>query len=128
MALGEMAKQLAQQALADQIAPRPSAPPQPETAGAVMLGQIQAMQKACKDDEELLVLFRSGAEVIRVFEFIVPSWQVFVLAGLDEARNTTRVVSAPESVQLICKVMKVPAPAKPVRLTFRLPKPKPSET
>jgi len=106
----------------------PAAPAQPETAGAVMLGQIQAMQKACKDDEELLVLFRSGAEVIRVFEFIVPSWQVFVLAGLDEARNTTRVVSAPESVQLICKVMKVPAPAKPVRLTFRLPKPKPSET
>ena len=125
MAFSEIAKQLASQALVDQIAPKPSTPAQPDSAGAIMLGQIQAMQKACKEDEELVVLFRSGPETVRVLEFIVPSWKVLVLAGVDEAKKTTRVVSTPESVQLVCKVMKVQPPGKPARLGFRLPKPKP---
>ncbi len=127
MAFGEIAKQLAQHALADQIAPQPSAPAQVDSVGAIMLGQIQAMQKACKEDEELVVLFRSGSETVRVLEFIVPSWTVLVLAGMDEAKNTTRVVSTPESVQLVCKVMKVQPPGKPARVGFRIPKPKPEK-
>jgi len=86
------------------------------------------MQKACREDEELVVLFRSGAETVRVLEFIVPSWQVLVLAGVDEAKNTTRVVSAAESVQLVCKVMKVQPPGKPARVGFRLPKPTPEQS
>jgi hypothetical protein len=127
MAFGEIAKQLAQQALVDQIAPKPSTQAPPDSVGAIMLGQVQAMQKACKEDEELVVLFRSGAETVRVMEFIVPTWQVLVLAGLDEAKNTTRVISTPESAQMICKVIKVKPPAKPVRLVFRLPKPRPEQ-
>jgi hypothetical protein len=125
MAFGEIAKQLAQQALADQLAPKPSTPSQPDSVGAIMLGQIQAMQKACKEDEELVVLFRSGSETVRVLEFIVPSWTVLVLAGVDEAKNTTRIVSTPESIQLVCKVMKVQPSRKPTRLGFLIPKPKP---
>jgi hypothetical protein len=125
MALGEIAKQFAQQALVDQLASTPAAPPaQPDTVCAIMLGQVQAMQRACKEDEELVVLFRSGAETIRVLEFFVPSAQVLVLSGVDEAKNTTRVVSCAESVQLVCKVMKVQPPGKPARLGFRVPKPK----
>jgi len=127
MAFGEIAKQLAQHALADEAAPRPSTPSQPGSAGAIMLGQVQAMQKACKEDEELVVLLRSGPETIRVLEFIVPSWTVLVLAGVDESKNTTRVVSTPESVQLVCKVMKVQPPGKAVRVGFRVPKPKPEQ-
>ena len=125
MAFGEIAKQLAQQALSDQIAPKPSTPAQLDNAGAIMVGQIQAMQKACKEDEELVVLFRSGSETVRVLEFIVPAWKVLVLAGVDEAKNTARVVSTPESVQLVCKVMKVQPSRNPTRLGFRIPKPKP---
>ena len=125
MALGEIAKQLAQHALADQTAPKHSTPTLPDSVGAIMLGQIQAMQKACKEDEELVILFRSGPETLRVLEFIVPSWSVLVLAGLDEAKHVTRVVTAPESVQLVCKVMKVAPPGKPTRVAFRVPKPKP---
>jgi hypothetical protein len=125
MALGDIAKQLAQQALVDQVTPKPSSPAQAESVGAVMLGEIQAMQRACKEDEELVVLFRSGPETVRVFEIIVPSWPVMVLAGVDESRHTTRVVTTAESVQLVCKVMKVQPPAKPARLGFRIPKPKP---
>jgi hypothetical protein len=128
MAFGEIAKQLAQHALADHVAPQPTAPAQLDSAGAIMLGQIQAMQKACKEDEELVVLFGSGPETVRVLEFIVPSWTVLVLAGVDEAKNTTRVVSTPESVQLVCKVMKVQPPGKPARVGFRIPKPKPEKT
>ena len=127
MAFGEIAKQLAQHALADQVAPTPSVTAQSDSAGAIMLGQIQAMQKACKEDEELIVLVRSGAETIRVLEFIVPSWQVLVLAGVDEAKSTTRVVSTPECVQLVCKVTKVRPPGKPARVGFRIPKPKPEQ-
>ena len=122
MAFGEIAKQLAQQALVDQVAPKPASPAQLDNPGAIMLGEIQAMQKACKEDEELVVLVRSGAETVRVFDFIVPAWPVLVLAGLDEAKNTTRVVSCAESVQLVCKVMKVQPPAKPARVRFRIPK------
>jgi len=125
MAFTEIAKQLAQHALEDQIAPQISTPTQLDSVGAVMLGQIQAMQKACKADEELVVLFRSGSETIRVLNIIVPSWAVLVLAGVDEAKNTTRVVSTAESVQLVCKVIKVKPPAKPVRVGFRVPKSKP---
>ena len=127
MAFGEIAKQLAQQALVDQVTPKSSVPAQPDSVGAIMVGQIQAMQKACREDEELVVLFRSGAQTVRVLEFIVPSWQVLVLAGVDEAKNTTRVVSAAESVQLVCKVMKVQPPGKPARVGFRLPKPMPEQ-
>ncbi|MCC7174157.1 MAG: hypothetical protein IT159_03095 [Bryobacterales bacterium] len=127
MALGEIAKQLAQQALADQVAPSQPAAAPPDSAGAIMVGEIQAMQRACKEDEELVVLVRSGTETIRVLELIVPSWEVLVLAGLDETRCTTRVVTAPESVQLVCKVMKVAPPAKPGRIAFRLPKAKPGK-
>ena len=124
MALGEIAKQLAQHALADQIAPAPSAGAQPDGVGAVMLAQVQAMQKACKEDEELVVLVRSGVETIRVLEFIVPSWQVLVLAGVDEAKNTTRIVTTPECAQLVCKILKARPPGKPARVGFRLPKPR----
>jgi hypothetical protein len=125
MPFGEIAKQLAQHALADQLPPKPSTPAQSDSVGAIMLRQVQAMQKACKEDEELVVLFRSGLETVRVLEFIVPSWPVLVLAGVDEAKNTTRVVSTAESVQLVCKVMKVQPPGKPARVGFRFPKPKP---
>ena len=123
MAFGEIAKQLAQHALADQSAPRPATTAQSDSVGPIMLGQVQAMQKACKEDEELVVLFRSGSETVRVLEFIVPSWPVLVLAGVDEAKNITRVVSTAESLQLVCKVLKVPPPGKPARVSFRIPKP-----
>ena len=47
------------------------------------------------------------------------------VAGVDEAKNTTRVVSTADSVQLVCKVLKVQPPGKPARVGFRVPKPKP---
>ena len=124
MALGELTKQLAAEAIRA-ATPSAAAPaPQAESLHATMLGQVQAMQRALKEDEELVVLFHAGGETVRVLEFFAPTAQVLVLKGTDAARNPTRVVAPVETLQLVCKVMKVEAPAKPVRVGFLVPKPK----
>jgi hypothetical protein len=145
VALGDLTKQLAQQAIGgsmkdvlDSLRPpdlsrvsetlrttKPAGPGQAEEVCAVLLGQVQAMQKALREDDELVVLLHAGSETVRVLEFFVPQWNVIVLSGIDTERNVTRVVSHIESVQLVCKVMKVQSPAKPARIGFVLPKPKP---
>ena len=60
MALGELTRQLAQQALGNQMKdvldPKPAAPVQPENIGVTLVGQVQAMQTALKDDQELVIL------------------------------------------------------------------------
>lgn len=124
MALADFTKQLAQQALLTATSPakEPAAPAQKESVCAVILAQINAMQKALKEDEELVVLFQSGAEKIRVMEIFVPSWQVAVLKGLDADRNPVRVVSPGERLLLICKVVKAPPGVKPARVGLIAPK------
>jgi hypothetical protein len=145
VALGDLTKQLAQQAIGgsmkdvlDSLRPpdlsrvsetlrttKATGPGQAEEVCAALLGQVQAMQKALREDDELVVLLHTGTETVRVLEFFVPQWNVVVLSGIDTERNVTRVVSHIESVQLVCKVMKVQPPAKPARIGFVLPKPKP---
>ena len=133
MALVELGKQLAQQALSDAVlgkekekeAPAPAAASAPNT-GLVIFGQISAMQKALKEDEELVVLFQSGVERIRVMEIFLPSPAVAVLSGTDANRNLTRAIVPVDSVQLLCKTMKTPAGAKPMRVNLVTPKPKDS--
>ena len=124
MALGEFTKQIAQQALLSATTkdPAPPAPAQGENIGAVILGQVAAMQKALKEDEELVVTFQSGAERIRVTEIFTPSRHLAVLTGLDADRNVTRIISPTDVLQLVCKVMKAPGGAKPVRVALVVPK------
>ena len=125
MALGEFTRQLAQQAIGNQVKDlldAPAAAPVPEGIGPTIFAQVQAMQKALKEDQELVVLYQSRAEVIRVIEFFAPSWQVAVLTGIDANKNVTRVVSPFETLQLVCKPMK--AAAKPLRINFIPPKAK----
>ena len=123
MAFADFTKQIAVQALGDALESKPAKAAVPETVCATMLAQVQAMQRALKEDEELVVLFHTGAERVRVFEFFVPSPQVLVMSGVDTAKNTARVVAAAESLQLVCKIVKVPSPAKPARISFVAPKP-----
>ena len=144
MALGELTKALAEQALRnpvkdvlDALRPsdlsgisetlrgtKPAGPGGGEGVGAVIIGQVQAMQKALKEDQELVVLFQAGTETVRVLEVFVPSWNVIVLTGIDTEKNITRVISPVESLQLVCKVMKVQTPATPARVNFITPKAK----
>jgi hypothetical protein len=83
------------------------------------------MQRSMKEDQELVVLFETGGETLRVLEIFVPSPHVFVLAGIDAEQNVTRVVIRAESAQLVCKIMKVAPDAKPIRVNVLSPRPKP---
>ncbi len=122
MALGDLTKQIAQQALLSATTKEPAAPAQPEAITATFLGQIGAMQKALKEDEELLILYWNGPERLRVMEIFAPSRDVAVLSGIDGERNRARVISAASALQLTIKVIKTPAGAKPVRVGLVLPK------
>jgi len=124
MALGDLTKQLAEQAIRSATTPKPSAPPQPESMGAVLLAQIEAMQKALKEDEELLILSSAAGETTRVLEVFFPSWQVAVLTGTNKDRALTRVIVPVAALQLVCRVIKTPPGAKPARITFVTPRPK----
>jgi hypothetical protein len=126
MALGDLTRQIAKEALLSATASPPKEQPAAagasENLGATIFSQIQAMQKALKDDEELVVLFASGAERLRVMEIFLPSRQIAVLTGLDPDRTLARVISPVAAVQLVCKVGKVPPGAKPVRVNLVTPK------
>ena len=127
MALGHLTKQLAAQALGntiDNVMDKPTAPGPADSLGIAIVGEIQAMQKALKEDQELVVLLSAGDQRLRVLEIYFPAWQVVVLTGVDPDKNITRVISPTASVQLVCKVMKVQAPAKPTRIAVITPKPK----
>jgi len=130
VALGDLTKQLAEQAIAGTLRST-TAPSKPEPAAvqaedvcATMVGEIQAMQKALKEDDELQVLLHAGSEHLRVVEIFMRSRNVVVLTGYDADKNVTRVVASVEGLQLICKVVKAPEGARPARVSFVVPKPK----
>ncbi len=124
MALGNLTKQLAEQAIAETLRGKPEAQTQTDDLSTTIVGEIQAMQRALKDEDELLVIFQAGSETVRVVEIFLPSRGVAVLSGQDAEKNVTRVVSPVAALQLICKVVKVQPPAKPVRVNFVVPKAK----
>lgn len=109
--------------------PAESRPTAPATAdiGAAIVGQIQAMQRPLKEDQELAVLFRAGDEMLRVTEIIVPNPEVLVFAGLDGQGNITRVISPVGTAQVVCRILKVAPGAAPSRVNILTPRlqPKP---
>jgi hypothetical protein len=124
MAIGEFTKQLAQQALLNvtKEPPKEAAPPEAENVGATIVAQLNAMQKALKEDEELMVFFHSGAERIRVMEVYWPTWRVAVLKGVSQDRVMTRAISPVEALQLVVRVGKTQPGAKAARLSVVTPK------
>jgi len=121
MALGDLTKQLAGQAF---DALRPSEQPAPagptaENPQAVMLGQLQAMQKALKEDEELVVEIHLGSEKFRALEFFVPGAQVVVVRGVDCDRQPARLIARADNLQMVCRVVKA---QNPVRIGFVAPR------
>jgi hypothetical protein len=127
MDLGGITKQLAQQALTSAIQePAPAPATAAGNTGAIIMHQVGAMQAALKEDEELVVLFQSGADRIRVLEIYLPSPQVAVLTGLDGNRTLTRVISAADALQLVTHTAKVQPGAKAVKVSLVAPKSKDS--
>src|SRR5271165_483066 len=103
---GLMSPETAKSAEKIQAAKPPAAAPA-DAIGGIILSQIEAMQRALKEEQELVVLFTAGAETLRVLEIFIPSIHVFVLVGVDAEQNVTRVVIPAEAAQLVCKIMKV---------------------
>jgi hypothetical protein len=94
-----------------------------DNLAGVIMSQLQAMQAALKEDKELIVLCTTGLETLRVLEVFAPSSRVLVLTGIDTEQTITRVISAVESLQLVCKPMAVKSGTPPVRMRFVTPKP-----
>jgi len=124
MALADLTKQLAKEALLSATADPPAAPAPaaPEGIGNIVLGQIHAMQKALKEDEELALWFGNGSDRIRVFEIYLPNWKLAVLTGYDSERVLSRIISPVDALQLVAKVVKAQAGAKPGRIGLVAPK------
>ena len=122
MAFVDLTKQLAAQAIQSAMQEPPPTAPSPDNPGATILNQIGAMQKALKEDEELIVHLQNGEDRIRVMEIFLPSPQVAVLTGIDANRVMTRVVSAVAALQLLVRTGKAQAGAKAVRVNLVVPK------
>jgi hypothetical protein len=125
MALGEFTKQLAQQALLSATKDPPAKEPVPaapaDAIGAAILGQVSAMQKALKEDEELALHFQNGAAAMRVLEIFLPAPGVAVLSGADQS-GFARVIAPVETLQLVARVQKAKPGAKPHRIALITPK------
>jgi hypothetical protein len=93
--------------------------------GAAIIGQIQAMQRPLKEDQELAVLFRAGDEMLRVTEIFVPNPEVLVFAGVDSQGNVTRVISPVAAAQVVCRILKVAPGGTPSRVNVLTPRPQP---
>ena len=110
MALGNLTNKLATQALNEQVnkvvdVSVPRNPPNPLNRprrkppelltiwGKLFVAELQAMQKALKDDQELVVTVSTGLDTLRVSDVYLPSGQLLVLSGYDVDRNVTRVIS-----------------------------------
>jgi hypothetical protein len=131
MGIADLTRQLAKEAITSQVdelmdpqRKQEAPPPAADSIAAAMVAQVQAMQNALKDDQELVVSCTAGSETIRVFEIFTPSPKVLVLTGADANRALTRIVAAAETVQLVCKPAAVQEGAKPARVRFVIPKPK----
>ena len=129
MAFVDLTKQLAKEAFLSATKDPPAAAPAPapgDNVGAIIFGQIHGLQKALKDDEELVVWFAGAGEKLRVMEIFLPSPKLAVLSGHDAQHNLTRVISPVDALQLVAKVMKVPPGAKASRVGLVMPKAKDS--
>lgn len=119
MGIGELTKQFAKEALSEQVKDVLGSPASETAAAAgaaaealtaILMGQVQAMQNAVKEDQELVVFATVGGTTIRVHEMFAPNQKVLVLSGTDMSDKTlTRLISPADSVQLVCK----PAPMPP---------------
>lgn len=94
-----------------------------ETMSSLMLGELQAMQRGMKDDQELVVTCATPGVTLRVREIYVRSPQVAVLTGVDSDNALTRVICPFESLVLVCKPSAVTAGSTALRVRVVVPKP-----
>ena len=92
--------------------------------GSIITGQIQAMQRPLRDDQELQVSVSTAHEVLRINEIFVPNSAVLVFSGLDSLGNITRILTPADQVQLVCKIVNLPAGTPAKRVNVLTPRPR----
>lgn len=126
MNIGAITKQFATEALGNVVKEAIEGPPEisPDNLSALISHQIQAMQNALKDDQELVVQCTAAQTSIRVHDIFAPSPRLLVLTGADSGGALARIVTPAEAVQLVARPIAVKAGAKPLRVRFITPRPK----
>ena len=127
MSIVNLTKQLAQETISKQL--KNVVDPASEKVekvelgfGELLISQLQNMQKSVKEDQELHVTCVAGKESLRLLEVYVPAWPLLVITGANAEKNIVRLVTHADAAQFVCKVVKVPADAKPARISWILPK------
>lgn len=129
MNIGAITKQLATEALGNAVkeaieGPPPPAEISPDNLSGLIMSQIQAMQNALKDDQELVVHCTAAQVSIRVQDIFAPSPRLLVLTGVDGNGVMARIVSPAEAVQLVARPTGVKAGARALRIRFITPRQK----
>jgi hypothetical protein len=133
MSLGAITKQLAQEALGNQVKEMvdslrgeasTQAPDISDNVAALVMQQVGAMQAALKDDQELLVHCTAAGVTLRVMELFAPSPKLLVITGQDAERGLARVITPADAIQLVCRPVAVKGDAKALRVRLITPKPK----
>ena len=112
MGLGQLTKQLAQQAIGNQVkeavegivpadTSTPSAPV--ETMSSMMLGETKCNAEGIEGRPGVGRHVQAGGEVLRVREIYVRSPQVAVVTGTTGEKALTRVICPFDSMVLVCK-------------------------
>jgi hypothetical protein len=100
---------------------RPLAQSEAESVENAIGTHIEQLQSKLGPDEELLVYYFTGIEAIRVTQFAFPSWHLVILMGTDGEGNTATSFSHISAVQFTCKIVKVQADRKAIRIGFIYP-------
>jgi hypothetical protein len=81
---------------------------------------IETLQAKLKPNEELLVYYTNGVEMIRVGHVSMSSTNVAVVDGVDSDENAVRVVAHFHALQFVCKVLKVDEKKERVKIGFSM--------
>jgi hypothetical protein len=81
---------------------------------------IETLEANLKPNEELLVYYTNGVEMIRVGHVSMSSTNVAVVDGADSDGNAVRVVAHCHALQFVCKVLKVDEKKEKVKIGFSM--------
>jgi hypothetical protein len=83
-------------------------------------GAIEALQQNLEPDEQLLVYYTNGVEMIRVGHVSMSLTDVAVIYGSDQEGNATQVVAHLHALQFVCKVVKVDENKEKTKIEFSI--------
>jgi hypothetical protein len=83
-------------------------------------GAIEAWQQNLGPDQQLLVYYTNGVEMIRVGHVYMSLTDVAVISGSDQEGKATQVVAHLHALQVVCKVVKVDENKEKTKIEFSI--------